>query len=81
MTNEAFRIAVYVLLLAILAVTFYPLLKAGNAIRAFVAFYFLLIGLRFMVGSIGQDDNGVFLGALFASLALTFFWVMRKEKL
>jgi accessory gene regulator protein AgrB len=48
-----------------------------ETILAFVAFYFLLLGLRFMVGPI--TDTAVLLGDLFASLALTFFWLTRKK--
>jgi divalent metal cation (Fe/Co/Zn/Cd) transporter len=48
-----------------------------EAVLAFVAFYFLLLGLRFMAGSI--SDSLVLLGDLFASLALTFFWLTRRK--
>jgi len=40
-------------------------------IRSFIAFYFLLFGLAYMVGA---AENRAFLGALFAALGLTFFW-------
>ena len=49
-----------------------------TAFLVFVAFYFLLLGLRFMIGMNGGD--GLFLGDLLASLALTFFWVMRQRQ-
>lgn len=50
-----------------------------ETLEAFIAFYFLLLGLRFMVGPNG-DDGAIFLGDLFASLALTYFWVTRKKQ-
>lgn len=49
----------------------------GETIFAVVAFYFLLLALRFMFGPI--NDSSVLLGDLFASLALTFFWAMRRK--
>ena len=45
---------------------------------AFVAFYFLLLGLRMIAGFI--HDPEILLGDFFASLALTFFWAMRRKE-
>ena len=45
---------------------------------AFISFYFLLLGLHFMFGGPAADD-GILLGDLFASLALTFFWATRRR--
>jgi hypothetical protein len=49
-----------------------------EAIFVFVAFFFLLLGLSIMFAG-GSSNANVLLGDLFASLALTFFWVMRKK--
>jgi hypothetical protein len=43
----------------------------------FIAFYFLLLGLRMLLGNMSVPEPLV--GALLASLALTFFWAMRKK--
>jgi hypothetical protein len=63
-----------------LAYAFRPAEGVGRHLKetvlAFVAFYFLLLGLRMMVGPIGPD--GPLLGDFFASLALTFFWATRR---
>jgi hypothetical protein len=56
----------------------HPRVTTDEAVFAFIAFYFLLLGLRFMVGSVG-NGGGIFLGDLFASLALTYFWSMRRK--
>jgi predicted Na+-dependent transporter len=48
-----------------------------DALRAFVAFFFLLLGLRMTFSSIRDPEP--LLGAFFASLALTFFWVMVRR--
>jgi hypothetical protein len=50
---------------------------AVEAVFAFVALYFVLLGLRSMFG--GVHDPEVLLGDLFASLGLTFFWAMRNK--
>jgi hypothetical protein len=50
----------------------------GEVILTFIACYFLLLGLRLMVGSV--NDPLVLLGDFFASLALTFFWSTRKNR-
>jgi len=42
-------------------------------IRSFIAFYFLFFGLAWMAGA---PEPRVFLGAFFAALGLTFFWVL-----
>lgn len=49
-----------------------------TAFLVFVAFSFLLLGLRLMISS--AADEGLFLGDLLASLAMTFFWVMRQRQ-
>jgi hypothetical protein len=48
-----------------------------EAILAFIAFYFLLLGLRFMIGS--MNDDLVLFGDLFASLALNLFLANAKK--
>jgi len=75
-----FQVAVFLFILTILAVAFVPVLRESpaDATRAFIAFFFLLLGLRLMVGSVGGDGN-LFLGDFFASLALTFFWLLRRK--
>jgi hypothetical protein len=85
MNHPIFCIGLFVLLLLILALVFAPILKAPlrKAIRAFIAFFFFLLlfllrGLRFMADSVGSKD-GVLLADLFASLALTDFWAMRRK--
>jgi hypothetical protein len=58
-----------------------PTKEAKSLIEAgfvFAAFFFLLLGLHFIVGS-GNDDSAL-VGAFLASLALTFFWTIRKRK-
>jgi hypothetical protein len=47
-----------------------------EAFFAFLAFFFLILGLRLMVG---EPSPLAVVGDLFASLALTFFWVMRRK--
>jgi hypothetical protein len=47
-----------------------------EAVFAFVAFCFLLLLLRIVVGP--TNDPMLLPGDLFASFALTFFWVIRK---
>jgi hypothetical protein len=49
----------------------------GETVSAFVAFFLLLLGLRMTIGSV--HDPEIFLGDFFASLALTFFWAMRRR--
>ena len=80
MVNTIFVLALLAFVLIALGFKFAPLLKISfpEALGVFVAFYFLLLGLRFMVGHVGGDDE-VFLGGFFASLALTFFWAIRRK--
>jgi hypothetical protein len=80
MTSAIFPLALLLFVLLISALAFVPVLRdaPAEAIRAFIAFFFLLLGLRFMLGPAGGEEN-VFLGDLFASLALTFFWVMWRK--
>jgi hypothetical protein len=83
MTQQAINLWVLgVLLLLILVTAFGPTFKAHRAEAAptFIAFYFLLLGLRLLIGSSG-DEGGLFmfLGAFFASLPLTYFWLTRKR--
>ena len=40
-------------------------------IRTFLAFYFVLFGLAFMVGA---PQERALIGAFFAALGITFFW-------
>jgi hypothetical protein len=40
-------------------------------LRTFLAFYFLLFGVAFMLGA---PDERALLGAFFASLGLCYFW-------
>jgi len=71
--------AVGMLLLGISA-TFAPIKGFTPRVEAFcvfVACFFLLLGLRLVFGEI-HDDN-VFVGSLLASLAVTFFWAMRRK--
>ena len=76
----------WVLLMVVVAAAFLPVVKIYlstfgkgsvtsrlDAAASFVAFYFLLLGLRLMINPAG--DPG-FLPALFAALSLTYFWVM-----
>jgi hypothetical protein len=49
-----------------------------EALFVFIAFYFVLLGLRMMVGIL-SGDSSILLGDLFASLALTFFWAMKRK--
>jgi hypothetical protein len=51
----------------------YPRLEA---FFAFLAFFFLILGLRLMVG---EPNPLAVVGDLFASLSLTFFWVLRRK--
>jgi hypothetical protein len=44
---------------------------------AFVAFFFLLAGLSCMIGTVNRPE--ALPGALAASMALTFFWVMNRR--
>jgi hypothetical protein len=85
MNHATFRFSLFVLLLLTLALALAPILKAHlrKAIRAFIAFFFFLLlfllrGLRFMADYVGSKD-GVLLADLFASLALTDFWAMRRK--
>ena len=58
-----------------------PTKEAGAGLVVFllfVAFFFLLLGLRLMISS--AADEGLFLGDLLASLAMTFFWVTRQRQ-
>ncbi len=55
------------------AVRTFPL----EAARVFVASYFMLPGLRMVFG--GVHDPEILLGDLFASLGLTYFWIMRRK--
>jgi hypothetical protein len=48
-----------------------------EAIFTFIAFFFLLLGLKVMFFSFG--DLGL-IGDLFASLALTFLWLMLRRR-
>jgi hypothetical protein len=72
-------IAIVVFVL-ILAFAFGPTYKANIAwaIPAFIAFFFLLLGLRMIFGPSGPDDN-ILLGDFLASPALTYFWVVRRK--
>jgi hypothetical protein len=47
-----------------------------EAFFAFLAFFFLILGLRLMIG---EPNPLAVLGDIFASLALTFFWVLRRK--
>ncbi len=44
---------------------------------AFASFFFLLLGLRLMIGSV--NDDAPLVGDFIASLALTFFWASRRK--
>jgi hypothetical protein len=48
-----------------------------ETVLAFIGCTFLLLGPRFMIGSINHDM--VLLGDPFASLALTYFWIVLKR--
>jgi hypothetical protein len=53
----------------------------GPMIDAFfvlVSFFFLLMGLRYVFGGVGNDNP--LAGAFIASLALTFFWFKRRRQ-
>jgi hypothetical protein len=65
-------LGLFVFVLLILAFFFGPTLKAylAEAVPAFIAFFFLLLGLRMIIGSTGPEGN-ILLGDFFASLALT----------
>lgn len=84
--EQVLTLALWVMLAALLvfwlAYAFRPAQGFGRHLKesvfAFIAFYLLLLGLRMMLSSITHD--GVFLGDLFASLALTFFWIVRRKQ-
>jgi hypothetical protein len=69
-----------VFFVVILAFVFGPTYKANiaQAVPAFIAFFFLLLGLRVIFAPSGPEGN-ILLGDIFASLALTYFWVLRKK--
>jgi hypothetical protein len=73
--------AAFVLLLIVLALAFVPTLRADFAeiVTAFIAFFFLLFGVRVMMSPFGPEGS-FWLGDLFASLGLTYFWVTRKKQ-
>ncbi len=75
-----FILTLLAFVLIALGFKFAPLLKVSfaEALGVFVAFYLLLLGLRFMVAS--TVDDGIFVGGLLASLALTFFWAMWRKQ-
>jgi hypothetical protein len=53
--------------------------KFLDAIFAFIAFFFLLLGLCVMTGR--SNDSSILMGDPFASLGLTYFWVaIRKSR-
>jgi hypothetical protein len=52
----------------------------GPVLEAFLvlaSFFFLLMGLRYLFGGFGNENP--LAGAFIASLALTFFWFMRRR--
>jgi len=73
--------AAFVLLLIVRALPLAPTLKAhlAESVTAFIAFFFLLLGLRMLMPAFFPQDN-ILLGDLFASLGLTYFWVTRKKQ-
>ncbi|MGD0990386.1 MAG: hypothetical protein ABR874_21470 [Candidatus Sulfotelmatobacter sp.] len=80
------EIALYLALVALvvfwLAYAVRPAQGVGRHVKetflAFIAFYFLILGLRMMAPRTGPDEV-VLLGDLFASLGLTFFWAARRR--
>jgi len=72
--------AAVVLVLIVQALPLAPTLKAHltESVTAFIAFFFLLLGLRMLMPAFFPEDN-ILLGDLFASLGLTYFWVTRKK--
>lgn len=81
MIEAIFIGAGFVLLLIVLALAFGPTLRAhlAETVTAFIAFFFLLFGLRIMMSPFGPEGS-FWLGDLFASLGLTYFWVTRKKQ-
>ena len=49
-----------------------------DAFFVLVSFFFLLMGLRYLFGGVGNDNP--LAGAFIASLALTFFWFKRRKQ-
>ena len=78
--SSATLIAGILLLVSIFA--FGPIARTplAGVLRAFVAFYLILLGLALMFGPVGAPPQ-VLLGALFGALGLTYFWLtIRKSK-
>jgi hypothetical protein len=48
-----------------------------EAICVFIAFFFLLIGFRLLIGNAGDD---ALFGSALASMSLTFFWLMLRKQ-
>ncbi len=71
---------VILLVVFVVAAALGPTLWAnlGESIRAFVAFYLLLVGLG-LTFSPAAGMSGAFIGGLIASLPLTYFWVLRRK--
>jgi predicted Na+-dependent transporter len=80
MVDAILRLVVILLALFVFAAALGPTLWAnlGESIRAFVAFYFLLVGLG-LTFSPAAGEGGAFIGGLVASLPLTYFWVLRRK--
>jgi hypothetical protein len=51
---------------------------ATEAAFAFVAFFFLILGISMVAGSVNNPD--ILLDDLLPFLALTFFWLMRRRQ-
>jgi len=70
------------LLLLVSVFAFTPIARTplAGTIRTFVAFYLVLLGLALIFGQVEQESRDL-LGALFAALGLTYFWVtLRRDK-
>ncbi len=70
------------LLLLVAVFAFGPIARTplAGAIRAFVAFYLILLGLGLIFGPERQPPQ-VMWGALFGALGLSYFWItIRKSK-
>ena len=75
------KLIVLVLLLFVLGYAFAPLFKQelrANSLRVFIVLYVTLFGLGTIFGPVGVEER-MTVGDLFASLGLTFFWLMQKK--
>lgn len=65
--------------LLVLAFALGPAFRASlnEAFPSFIAFFFLLLRLRIAFAEF--HDPEILLGDLFASLGLTYFWIMRRK--